>query len=265
MLTALVLLAAVPLAPSQGDGPALTGARLTYGLLGPTRPDNKLLPGDVLHLTFDIEGLTVSPDGKAAYAVATDLADATGKTLFRQPPRDEDVLLALGGNRLPAYARVDLSLEQSPGEYMLTVSVTDKANGKGQKLTKRFQVQPKAFGLVGLSATADRDGTVPMGPAGLGATLWLNAAAVNFGGGPGGQPKVAVSLRVLDESGKPTLPTPFTGRIDSGVPAGATALPVQFALSLTRPGKFTVELTATDETAGKSATVSFPLAVLAAR
>jgi hypothetical protein len=40
---------------------------------------------------------------------------------------------------------------------------------------------------------------------------------------------------------------------------------VQFALSLSRPGKFTLELKATDQVSGQSATVTYPLTVLPAR
>jgi hypothetical protein len=263
MLTALALLAAVTPAPAEGL--SLTGARLTYGLLGPDRPDAQLLPGDSLHLAFDIEGLTVAADGKAVYATASELTDAAGQVVFTQPPRDQEVILALGGNRLPAYARADVSLSQAPGEYALTVTVTDKASGKSQKLTQKFQVLPKAFGLIGLSATADRDGAVPAGSASLGGTLWLNAGAVNFRRAANGQPKLALSLRVLDEQNQPTLPAPFTGRLEDGLPANAVAAPVQFALALTRAGKFTVELTATDEQSGQTATARFPLVIHPAR
>jgi hypothetical protein len=265
MLAALAVLTSLTLAPGQGDGLALAGARLTHGLLGPDRADARFLPGDAVFLTFDIDGLTFGPDGKAAYATATELTDAAGQVIFHAPPRDQAVTLALGGHSLPAYARADLSLEQPPGDYALTVTVTDKASGKSQTLTRKFQVLPQAFGLVGLAATADRDGTLPACPPAVGATLWLAAGAVNFRRGGTGQPKLALRLRVLDEQGQPTLPTPFTGRMDRDVPASATALPVQFALALTRPGTFTVELTATDELAGQTATVRYPLVVRPAR
>jgi len=126
-------------------------------------------------------------------------------------------------------------------------------------------VAPKAFGLVGLAATADQDGAVPAGPAGAGQTLWLNAAVVQFRAGQDQQPKVELALRLLDDTGKPTLAAPITGRFEGGVPPGATALPVQFPLYLTRTGKFTVELKATDLVSGESATATYPLTVVPAR
>ena len=47
---ALVTLMMVPL--GQADGLTLSGVRLTHGVLGPARADNKLLPGD--HLIIKI-------------------------------------------------------------------------------------------------------------------------------------------------------------------------------------------------------------------
>jgi hypothetical protein len=220
MLAALAVLTSLTLAPGQGDGLALAGARLTHGLLGPDRADARFLPGDAVFLTFDIDGLTFGPDGKAAYATATELTDATGKTLFRSPARDQEAVNPLGGSRLPACARADLSLEQAPGDYTLKVTVTDKASRKSQSLAQTFTVTPKAFGLVGLSATADQDGLIPAGLVGPGETVWFNAAVVQVRPGPDRQPKVALALRVLDESGKPTLAAPFTGQIEGGSPAG---------------------------------------------
>jgi hypothetical protein len=76
---------------------------------------------------------------------------------------------------------------------------------------------------------------------------------------------VALALRVLDEQGQPTLPSPFTGTLGGDTPAGARALPLRFQLSLNRPGKFTVELTATDQSSGQSATQKLPLTVHADR
>jgi hypothetical protein len=68
-------------------------------------------------------------------------------------------------------------------------------------------------------------------------------------------------MNILDENGKPTTARPVTVKVDKDVPESAVALPVRLLLSLNRPGKFTVELTATDRVSNKTATLSFPLAV----
>ena len=53
----------------------------------------------------------------------------------------------------------------------------------------------------------------------------------------------------------------MTGTVEKDVPASAISVPIQFHVSLNRPGKFTVELKATDKVSGKTDTRSFPITV----
>jgi len=95
---------------------------------------------------------------------------------------------------------------------------------------------------------------------------WVNFAAVGFDHAKAtGQPHVSVVMRVLDEAGRPALPKPSTGEVAKDIAANARALPMQFALAINRTGKFTVELTATDQLSKQSAKVSFPLTVTKAK
>jgi hypothetical protein len=264
MFATLVVLGGC-LATAQAEGLTLSEPRLTYGVLGPARADVRMLPGDSLVAAFDIVGLTTDRSGKAVYRTETVLSDRQGKTLFRQPPRDQEATLALGGHRVPGFARVDIGLDSPAGDYTLKVTVTDRASNRSASLTQDFTVLPKGFGIVGLTTTADQAGELPAGLLGPGQSLWLHAAVVGFTMTQGGQPKVALALRVLDDKGQPTLEEPFTGALDRDTPAGVRALPLKFLLSLNRPGKFTVELTATDQASGRSATQKFPLTVSPAR
>jgi hypothetical protein len=263
MMTALALLATLQLAPGQTGDLTLSGTRLTHGILGPQRIDSKFLPGDRLVVSFTIDGITSDGQGKVHYSVSLEVADAGGKVIFRQPPgRELEAINALGGSRLPAYAQVDIGLHQPPGEYTLKVLVGDRTNRKSATLTQKFTVLPPAFGLVQLSASGDAENEVPTGPLGEGQTVWLNALVVGFGrNNATKQPNVALELRVMDEMGKPTMPKPFSGAVNKDVPANATSLPIQFLLPLNRSGKFAVELKATDQVTGKSATQTFPLTV----
>jgi hypothetical protein len=263
MMTALALLATLPLAPGQTGDLTLSGTRLTHGLLGPQRADNKFLPGDKLVVSFNIEGMGSDSQGKVHYSTSLEVSDAAGKVIFRQPPaRELEAVNALGGSRLPAYAQVDIGLQQPPGEYTLKVIVGERASRKSATLTQKFTVLPAGFGLVQVSASGDPENQVPAGLLGEGQTVWINALVVGFGrDNATKQPNVTLELRVLDATGKPTLPQPFGGAVNKDVPANATALPVQFLLPLNRTGKFTVELKATDQTTGKSATQTFPITV----
>jgi hypothetical protein len=262
MMTTLALLTLLQLSPAQAGTLSLTGARVTHGVSGPTRADTKVLPGDNVCVTFDIEGITADENGKVLYSVATEVADAKGKVIFRQPSRDLETVNSLGGGRLPAYAQVEIGLDQPAGDHTLTVTVTDRASKKSQTLSQKFQVLPRGFGIVDLTTTADAAAQVPANLLGAGQSLFINFAVVGFGRDTAKkQPNATMSLRVLDEKGKPTLAKPFVGVIDKDVPANAGALPVQFLLSLNRSGKFTVEVTATCKHTGKTATQSFPIIV----
>src|SRR5215471_15720012 len=120
-----VLALALTLPVGQPGKLALSNARLTYGIQGPTRADAKFLPGDSLILSFDIEGITVDDSGKVQYSTTTEVVDGKGGRVFQQPPRTLDAINALGGDRIPAYAQIDIGLDQPEGDYTLKVSVTD--------------------------------------------------------------------------------------------------------------------------------------------
>ena len=260
MWATLAFAAALGLAPDQTGPLQLTNARATYGFLGATRPDNKLLPGDVYFVTYDIENITVK-NGKALYKMSMEFLNSKGKAEFKRDPEDLESTLSLGGTRMPGMASAEVGTETAPGEYTLKVEVTDRSTNKSETLVRKFEVLPKAFGLVQLTLSADPQGKVPAGALGVGQSLYVNSHVVGFQRGPAGQPNVALELRVLDEGGKPTLASPLTGRIDKGVPPKDPVLPGEFLVSLNRPGKFTVELKATDEVANKSVTQSFPITV----
>jgi hypothetical protein len=263
MLTTLAFLAALSAAPGRADELALTHVRPTYGILGPRRTAKAVLPGDSVFVTFDIEGITTDKDGKVLYSVATEVSDSSGKVHFTAPARDLEAIAALGGNTLPAFVHVDIGLEQPAGEYTFKLTVTDRASGKSKSLSHQFQVLPKAFGIVRLTTTSDAEGLQPVGILGTGQSLWVHLAAVGFSrNGDKSQPNVAFELRVIDADGKPTIAKPFSGVVNKDVPAKAPAVPVQFHLALNRAGKYTVEVKATDQVSGKTATESFPITVL---
>jgi hypothetical protein len=259
MLASLVL-AAVGLVTCQEDGLALTNVRTTYGAPGIVRDDNKLLPGDHVYVSFDIEGITVSDAGKVQYSMITEVLDGNGKTLFREDPRDLETVNGLGGRTVPAYTHLDVGVNAKPGKYTLKTTVTDRANKRSQSLSREFEVQPKQFGLVRLTTTLDHEGRVGASNFSTGESLWVNCAAVDFQRG-GKQPKVAVELHVLDETGKAVLAQPFKGMIDKDVPETATSVPVQFLVPLNRAGKFKIELKATCQVSGKTAELKFPINV----
>jgi len=261
MLRSLALLAVVATTPAWADELTLSEARPTHGILGPTRTDKRVLPGDSVFVAFNIEGLKVDAMGKMRYSTDIEVTDGAGKKIFGQKGKPQEVINSLGGNQVPAHAQLDIGLNQPPGEYTVTVTVNDLAGGKSKSVSHKCTVQPKAFSLVRVTTSGDPQGVVPSGLLGPGQSLYVNAFAVDFARDASKQPKLAFECRILDEAGKPTLPAPLMGTIEKDVAADAKAVPLQFLVSLNRPGKFTIELKATDKVSGKTDTRTFPITV----
>ena len=108
------MLAALSVSAGQDAELKLNDARTTYGVLGPARADQKLLTGDSLFVTFNIEGISTDEEGKVLYSIATEVGDAQGKVHFRQPARDLETINALGGGQLPTLRRTSALINQ-PG------------------------------------------------------------------------------------------------------------------------------------------------------
>jgi hypothetical protein len=265
MWTTMAFVTFLVLAPGQAGQLTLANPRMTYGILGPTRTDNKFLPGDSLVLAFDIQGIKTDSAGKVAYGIGLEVTDAAGKSVFKQAPRDREANNSLGGNSLPGFASVQIGTEQPAGSYVLKVTVTDRSTKASQTLTHPYQVLPKGFGLVRLYASQDPQGRYPAPFVGDGEELWISFSAVGFGRDANGQPNLNVSLRLIDENGQPTLAQPYTGEVNKDVPANALEIPMQFLLELNRSGKFTIEIKATDNVAKKTAALSVPLNVQKAK
>jgi len=266
MWTTLGLIAALSLAPGQaGSGLNLTNIRTTYGLLGATRTDTKLLPGDAYYVAVAIDGVKVSDAGEVLYSMGMELTDANKKVWYKQEPRQLKALNSLGGNRLPAFAHVDVGIDQPPGRYTLTMNVTDLTAKTSKAFSREIEVLSPAFGLVRVNL-ADSQG-VPAPYIGLaGQSVWVNFLAVGFDLNPKKAPDLNIEMVVLDENNKPTLPKPMLGAVKQKqqVQEGR-AVPMQFYLALNRPGNFTVRLKATDNLSKKTTEVAFPIKVIEAK
>lgn len=273
MLTNLALLAAMSMTPGQGAALALSNPRVTYGELGSARPDNKLLPGDIFFLSFDIENIKVSEDGRVKYGMAMEVTDKDGKSIFKQQPVERDDFLPLGGTKLPARAYVSVGHDQAPGTYTCKVTVTDmadKAKPVSKSLEQKFEVLPKGFGIVQLYTAADAKGEVPAPLVGVaGQAMFVHFAIIGFDRDEKTkQPSLTIEMVVYDQSRQPTLAKPTAkhipdeadGKVDEKVPG----IPMRFLVPMNREGGFLIELKATDNITKKSTKVYLPLRVFAA-
>jgi hypothetical protein len=252
--------------PAQAGGLNLTNARTTYGEMGAVRTDNRYLPHDFFFLAFDMEGLTVSPEGKVSYSMMVEVNNKAGQPVFKQDkPSDSDEYIVLGGNRMPGRAWVSLKPDQEPGTYTCKVSVTDRATKATKVLTKTFDVVKKEFGLIGLMTTFDMKGEIPAPPVGVvGQILYVHCAVTGFGRGADRKPNAAVELRLYDEAKRPTVAKPQAVTVPKEIPEGEDMALVALVIPLNREGQFTAEVKATDATTGKTAIVTIPIRVLPA-
>jgi hypothetical protein len=257
--------AALSVAAGADGDLTLSNVRMTYGQHGPVRTSPNLLPGDALALAFDIEGITVDPNGKVLYSTALEILDKSGKSIFKQEPQAQEATLSLGGDRMAAYTHLDIGLEQPPGDYVIRVTVTDRLRKKPKTLERPFRVLPRDFGLVRVTTTGDLAGLNPVAVPGVGESLWVNFAVVGFERATDAkkQPNVQFEMQIFDDTGKPTTAKPFTGTVNDKVLEKAPALQGQFLLSLNRAGKFRVSVKATDQISKKTSEVTFPLTVVA--
>ena len=266
MWSPLPLVAVLALAPAQQPTAALnlTNVRNTYGELGGTRPEAPLLPGDVLFVGFDIEGITIDPAGQVNYTMAMEVIDSSGKALFKQEPAVKTDFVPLGGTKLPARAFITVGLDQPPGEYTLKVTVTDTATKASRVLERKFKVLPKDFGIVMVYTSIDPDGRVPAPTTGIvGQSFFVQFGIIGFGRDPvKKQPNVVCEMIPVDEAGKPTMQKPTQVSVFEKVDEKDLGFSVRLPLPLTRVGKYTIRLKATDKVANKTFSFDLPIAVL---
>jgi len=270
MWAALALTTVLNLAPAQSQQPLeLKNVRTTHGILGQERKDEKLLPGDLLVVAFDIDGLSVKEDGRVLYAMGMELTsldkldkkDKKPRKMFTRDPQDLEAHNTLGGSTLPAFAMSVIGTDTEPGRYNLKVIVRDKQTKAEKVLNRTFEVLPKALGFVQVAFT--NTNLEPAPPVAVpGQRLFLRCALVGFQLGKDNLPNVTFEMQVT-EDGKPTLAKPYKGDIRTDLkksPEMMSFLPIP--LELNRPGKFKVTIKAKDNISGKSAEQSLDLNVL---
>jgi hypothetical protein len=269
MWATLALAAVTQLAPAAGEL-EFKNIRATYGPLGQERKDDKVLPGDYYFLHFDIDGLTVGDDDRIKYSMAVEFLNKKGESQFKKDAVPQETVNNLGGNRVPAFANVAVGLDVAPGEYSLTVTVTDLGSKSKPKkeLTRKFEVLDKRFGLVRLGfayplALPEPPPAPPLGV--VGENLILHFTAIEVGlNEKTRNPDLTAEIQILDESGKPTMRKPLEVKVQEidDVFRKYRAVPMSFPISLNRTGKFKINFSVTDKISGKKAENSLDLTVV---
>jgi hypothetical protein len=232
--------------------------RSCYGPNGATRPDNKFLPRDLLYITYDIEGLKADEKtGNVVYVTLLEVFNASTKELIFRKEAPVENALQFGGNRLPGDLLLNMGIDKAAGQYVLRMTVQDRIAKETKSFTYPFELLKKDFGIVGLQAPIVG---VPGGP------YILNFAMTEFKLDANKNPKGKIEMKITDETGK-LIPPVLTNSLPESLPARLdlsqdNLLQWQFPLLPNRPGRFHLEVTATDDLAKKSSTVRYTLNVL---
>jgi len=253
MWATLALSTVLNLSTAQPAQPKLTNEKVTHGFHGWERKGNKFYPGDVYVVTFDIENLTVKDDGRIQYSIGMETVNKDRKKVQSQEPAPMEGINSLGGNRVPASAVVELGTNTAPGDYTLTVTVTDLATKKSATLIRNFEVLKTDLALVRLIVVYE--GGLPAGPLAVpGQKYIVNFGVVGFAlDEKKKQPNLKVEMVILDDKGSPTLNKPFQGSATMIPEEFKTLIPMQFNLYLNRAGKYRISFKVTDTITGKEA------------
>lgn len=248
---------ALALCPAWSEALEIKNVRPRFGPYGALRTDLKAQPGDIIFLSYDLEGLGVDPkSGKASYVTNLALMDAADKQLFSKDT-PVDLILQLGGTRVPGDLYISTGPKQAPGKYTIRLTVTDKVSKDIKAIKYEFELVPEAFGFVGVTAPA----------LGLpGQNYVANFGLVNMALDPKKQPSVEVKMSVLDSQGT-AVARPVFISLPKDLPADIDVqkenfVPLTYPVYLNRPGQFTIEITATDGVGKKEAKVRYGLTVL---
>lgn len=257
MRKVVLAVALLGLCPGLCGALEIKNVRPRFGPYGALRGELKVLPGDIVFLSYDLDGLGVDPKtGKASYVSNVTLLDSSDKQLFSKDT-PVDLILQLGGARVPGDLYISTGPKQAPGKYTIRLTVTDKVGKEAKAIAYPFELVPESFGFVGVTAPA----------LGLpGQNYVANFALVNMTLDAKKQPNAEVKMSVLDMQGT-AVTRPVFISLPKDLPADIDVqkenfVPLTYPVYLNRPGQFIIDIAATDNVGKKEARVRYALTVL---
>lgn len=245
-------------APSSAQALEIKNIRPCYGHLGVFRDNAKFLPGDYLFISYEIDGLKLEEKtNKASYIILLEVFDSGNKSIFRKETPNV-AIPQLGGSRIPGDLHVIMGVEQAPGKYVVRLTVRDVFGKENKDFVYPFELLPRGFGVVGISALAVGFPSQQYMFQYTVVELGLDAATK--------KPNAKVEMKILDDAGKVVSP-----KIEQTYPADlpetfdakkGNFIPIDMPIFINRAGRFVIEVVVTDNTNKKTATVRCPLTVL---
>ena len=186
----------------------------------------------------------------------------------RGAERAEGHRLAARASKLPGRAYVIVGLDELPGQYNCKVTVTDPSTKLTASLAVKFEILKKDFGVVAVYTSHDQKGELTAPTSGqVGDTLWIQYVITSFERDPKTkQPNVEIQFQIYDDKGKAILVNAKNEPVPRKYIQDATSFPPvkddaglftgQYMVFLNRPGKFVVEIKATDRVSKKSSSTN---------
>jgi hypothetical protein len=250
-------LSVVLLGPRPASALEVKNTRACYGPYGATRTDNKFLPGDVLFMHYDIDGLTVAK-GRVSYYSELEFYDAKNNRVHSKKNEIQNLIPDLGGTSFPGLLNAIMGDDQKPGKYTLKLKIVDQNSKKTAEYSYPFELLPRSFGTIRVMAPAFG---VP------GGEYAVQFALLELPLDAKGNPNVDVTMKILEEGSKTELSKPAVLNFPKHLPDDTNLkernlVPVLFPIYLNRAGRFTIEVDIDEKQKGKKTKLRFPLTVL---
>lgn len=246
----------------QVDGKlVVSNVRPTLVDLGPTRPDNNYLPGDLVHVTFDVAGFKLDEEGRYRFSAKLQVEDGAGKLMGSEDYGSSPARLGVLGNGKSRFSfRLPIPVDQPAGSYKAKLILTDVNSKATATVEQPYRVTSPGFGLIRLQT-----GRGPFGQSetpctgNVGEVLHLGMQAVGLGKLKENLGTLDITLEVKDASGKVLGKSQVNQFTDINV---NEPLQLRFELPLDQAGKYQLVFKATDKANAKSATLIVPVQVV---
>lgn len=251
---------APPAPPKPRSTEEPEGVRLTFGQNGPLRPDNKVLPGEVIFLEV-ASSAGRDNKGDVSITIGGELLDGHGKRWAELLPSPVKGPRYIDGSALNSWVSFELKDDQPPGEYRARARVTDKVSGRVADVEHPVYVLKPEFGALRLCLTHDKEGKWPAGGhLTIGQEFFVQLRVANYAR-ENGRVDLAVKFSARDRDGKETTPAPIPPAILKAAVEAGSKLDLNRPLRTIMAGEAVIGVELEDRIAKKTAAYELPVVI----
>jgi hypothetical protein len=228
----------------------------------PTKKDLVYYPGDVILFRYLVSGMKVDSKMALDATVTWSLRDSEGK-MVETKSQPWTSLPALGQGTAPQLTVLEVKESYTPGQYELTVEVKDNLSSQKASFQRQLTIKPVEWAIAAVAFFRDaecrHDACLD---AHVGEQVFYQMKLIGY---DKTRLDGEIHVEMLDKDGKAMVAKPYThvfvnnkGKLIQSLPFLVTqgALP-QF----TRPGDFTLRITAIDHVKEQTTTYEAPVHV----